>query len=362
MPVWRSASISSAEGAGTMTDQWTDRLSEYLDGELTGPERTTLEAHVASCDACRTTLDELRRVVTNARALDDRPPTVDLWPGIATRIGLASRSKVRPLARRFAFTVPQLAAASVVLALVSGGAAWLIVRRGTVATPPRVVSERTPPLLNAVVYPGDAPGPARGAPPLVRQTDPPARGGGGPRLEISNFGGEIAVKTWNRNAVRVMAEHSSRDRIRVDASDQVVRVKTEAGRRGPSQIDYAVTVPAWMALNLSGVYTDIKVDGAQNEITAETVQGEITVLGGAGNVSLKSVMGAVTLEKARGRIDLSSVNEEVRATDVSGDLTAETVNGGVTLIQIESANAEASTVNGDITYDGTIKDGGHEED
>src|SRR5207253_3350333 len=61
-----------------------------------------------------------------------------------------------------------------------------------------------------------------------------------------------------------ISEHSSRDRIRIDASDQVVRVKTEAGRRGPSQIDYAVTVPAWMALNLSGVYTDIKVDGAQN--------------------------------------------------------------------------------------------------
>jgi len=58
-----------------MKDQWTDRLSEYLDGELARPERTTLEAHLASCDACRRTLDELRRVVTNARALDDRPPT-----------------------------------------------------------------------------------------------------------------------------------------------------------------------------------------------------------------------------------------------------------------------------------------------
>src|SRR2546422_4269739 len=120
---------------------------------------------------------------------------------------------------------------------------------------------------------------------LMQQPDTPARGGGGARLEINNFGGEIAVKTWSRNAVRVVAEHSSRDRITVDASDQVVRVKTEGGRRGPSQIDYAVTVPAWMPLNLSGVYTDIKVDGAQNEITAETVQGEITVLGGAGNVS-----------------------------------------------------------------------------
>src|SRR5213083_1966426 len=139
---------------------------------------------------------------------------------------------------------------------------------------------------------------------LMQQTDTTVPVRAGARLEVHNFGGEIAVKTWNRNAVRVVADHSSRDRVRVDASDQVVRVKTEAGRRGPSQIDYAVTVPAWMALNLSGVYTDIKVDGAQNAITAETV------------------------------------------------------NGDITLIQIESANAEANTVNGDITYDGTIKDGG----
>jgi hypothetical protein len=193
---------------------------------------------------------------------------------------------------------------------------------------------------------------------LTQQTDTTVPVQAGARLEVHNYGGEIAVKTWSRNAVRVVADHSSRDRISVDASEQVVRVKTEPGRRGPSQIDYAVTVPAWMALNLSGVYTDIKVDGAQNEITAETVQGEVTVLGGSGNVSLKSVMGAVTLEKARGRIALSSVNEEIRATDVSGDITAETVNGDITLIQIESANAEANTVNGDITYDGTIKDGG----
>jgi anti-sigma factor RsiW len=139
-----------------MKHQWTDRLSEYLDGELAGPERTALEAHVASCDGCRTTLDELRRVMTHARALDDRPPTADLWPAVAARIGLASRSKARAVVSRLSFTVPQLAAASVVLALLSGGAAWLIGRRGTVPTPPVLVSERAPALLNASAYPGDA--------------------------------------------------------------------------------------------------------------------------------------------------------------------------------------------------------------
>src|SRR6267143_1136121 len=132
-----------------MKDQWTDRLSEYLDGELAPPERTTLEAHLASCDGCRTTLDELRRVVTNARALDDRPPTAALWPDVAARIGLSARSKTRPVVRRFSFTTPQLAAASVVLALLSGGTAWLLGGRRTVATPAGVVSERVRAIRNA---------------------------------------------------------------------------------------------------------------------------------------------------------------------------------------------------------------------
>src|SRR3989442_14258264 len=69
-------------------DTWTDRLSEYLDGTLSGSERAALEAHLAGCAACAATLDELRRVVTRARGLEDRPPAADLWPGIAERIGV----------------------------------------------------------------------------------------------------------------------------------------------------------------------------------------------------------------------------------------------------------------------------------
>jgi DUF4097 and DUF4098 domain-containing protein YvlB len=192
---------------------------------------------------------------------------------------------------------------------------------------------------------------------VMQQTDTTVPVRAGARLDVDNFGGEIAVKTWTKNSVRVEASHSSRDRIVVDASEQRVRVKSE-GRRGPSQVDYTITVPTWMALTLKGVYTDINVSGADNEVTAETVQGEITVLGGSGNMSLKSIQGAVTLERARGRIELSSVNEEIKATGISGDLSAETVNGDIRLLQIESANVDASTVNGDVIYDGTIRDGG----
>jgi DUF4097 and DUF4098 domain-containing protein YvlB len=193
---------------------------------------------------------------------------------------------------------------------------------------------------------------------VMQQTDTTIPVRAGARLEVNNFGGEIAIKTWSKSAVRIAASHSSRDRITIDASDQYVRIKSQ-GRRGPSQlVEYDITVPTTMALALSGVYTDITVEGAQGEITAETVEGAVKVSGGAGTVSLKSVQGEVTLEKARGRIDLNSVNEAITATGISGDLSVETVNGDITLTQIESANTEASTVNGDVVYDGTIKDGG----
>jgi anti-sigma factor RsiW len=110
-----------------MKDQWTDRLSEYVDGELTPAERTALEAHLAACGACRQTLEELRRVVARAQALDDRPPAADLWPGIAEHIGVVSLA-ARRARRRLSFTVPQLAAAAVVLAFLSAGSVWLALR------------------------------------------------------------------------------------------------------------------------------------------------------------------------------------------------------------------------------------------
>lgn len=110
-----------------MNDQWTDRLSEYLDGELDDAERVALEAHLATCADCSAVLTDLRRVVARAQALDDRPPARDLWNGIAERIGVSTDDLARRRAqRRFSFTVPQLIAASVALVAVSAAVARLV--------------------------------------------------------------------------------------------------------------------------------------------------------------------------------------------------------------------------------------------
>jgi len=120
-----------------MTDIWTDRLSEYLDGDSSDADRAALEAHLGSCRECAETLAELRAVVARAAALTPRPPAADLWPGIEPRLesGALLPFRARP-ARRFSFTLPQIAAAGIALMVVSGGGVWVLQHGGATTSAP----------------------------------------------------------------------------------------------------------------------------------------------------------------------------------------------------------------------------------
>lgn len=121
-----------------MNDLWTNRLSEYIDGELDHTERAELEAHLATCGHCYATLADLRQVVARAKALEDREPAQDLWAGI--RAGLTTDAPIplrrdRLVRRRFSLTVGQLLAASIALVLMSTGGMWMALRPESASTP-----------------------------------------------------------------------------------------------------------------------------------------------------------------------------------------------------------------------------------
>ena len=111
----------------TMHDEWTDQLSDYLDGELQAAEHAAVEAHLRGCPLCSAVLNDLNRVVARAGSVEARIPEADLWTGIAGRMGDARQAAVSPFpreGRRVAFTWPQLAAAAALVAAVSGGLVW----------------------------------------------------------------------------------------------------------------------------------------------------------------------------------------------------------------------------------------------
>ena len=179
----------------------------------------------------------------------------------------------------------------------------------------------------------------------------------GDRLEAENHTGNITVRTWTRSAVMLRARDAGRS-VTLERASGEVRVELDWEHGNPGSVDYELTVPVWMPLGLSGIDTDIAVHGTQAAVSAETVSGDIMLEGGSSTVQLASVEGRVTVTGARARMSLESVNDDIVVRSSAGDVSAERVNGAVTLIEVDSRNVNAETVNGNITFGGPIQNGG----
>ena len=180
----------------------------------------------------------------------------------------------------------------------------------------------------------------------------------GARLQVENFAGEVRVGAWDRNAVRVRAEHGSTDRIEIEPSASLVRVRARAEHGPPPIVNLELTIPKRMSLDLNAPFSDVIVQGTEGEVGVQSVEGAITVIGGRGFVSVQSVEGAVRVEGSRGRVRINSVDEDVQIVRVTGEVFVQAIDGNVTLEGIDSDHVEASSVDGSIEYHGTIKDGG----
>src|SRR5262249_33425382 len=119
-----------------MQDPWMERLSDYLDGDLDRADRESLEAHLKECAECAAVLGELRKVRARARELNDAPVPPELWPRIEKAIA-SPRGEIAPAPRitrvawsgpRLSFSIPELLAAGLAVALVSGGVVFAVMR------------------------------------------------------------------------------------------------------------------------------------------------------------------------------------------------------------------------------------------
>ncbi len=113
-------------------EHWTDRLSEYVDGDLDAATAAAVDQHLVECDECSAIVADLRFIAKSAAALDDVDPPSHVWAGIAAAInapvaqheagaGVIRMDAHRTSRRSITMSMPQLAAAAIVL-LMFGGA------------------------------------------------------------------------------------------------------------------------------------------------------------------------------------------------------------------------------------------------
>lgn len=190
------------------------------------------------------------------------------------------------------------------------------------------------------------------------QTDTTFAVAPGTRLRMNNQGGDIVVRAWDRNQVRVQASHSRRTSVVITQSGAVVEVDGRSSRGPGSMVDYQITVPAWMALELGGMYAYIDVEGVRGSVFAETLEGDITIKAPADQVKASTTNGKILVEGARGRVEVHSTSESIRIVDVQGDLFVEGLSGNILLGGIRARTVEAETLSGNLIYEGSIVDGG----
>ena len=186
----------------------------------------------------------------------------------------------------------------------------------------------------------------------------------GQSFSLENTNGHIAVRSWDQPRVRIVAEKrvESRDsdaarkafnelRVEPSVSSSGVRILTHYPRRGSDglfdwlagtnvnmQVNYEVTVPRAMNVDLDNTNGSIDVSDVRGSMHISNTNGHIELLRCAGDVDAETTNGHVKAE-------MSDVN--------SKGVRLESTNGRITLAlpkQI-AARVDASTTNGRINTD-----------
>lgn len=119
-----------------------DTLQDYAEGLLSAEEHEKVRAHLEACAECQKESAALDSVLEAVAGLPtEAEPSRDLWPQIEWRMGsgdgvdaAGGKARKRGPRTRITFTAWQLLAASVALALISGGVVWTALSGGSQAT------------------------------------------------------------------------------------------------------------------------------------------------------------------------------------------------------------------------------------
>ena len=190
-------------------DPWMDRLSEYLDGELPPSDREALEAHVKRCAECARALEELGAVRARARGLTPAPVPASLWPSIETAIAGSGPARVTPLTSRRvtrSFSLPELLAACLAVALVSAGTVFAVLRHHEPAARP----EPAPTVAREPEPRPEAPVEQRAEPPATIEAVPAARTDAGTTMASQT------PETPHEEAISELRKALARERDRLD--------------------------------------------------------------------------------------------------------------------------------------------------
>jgi DUF4097 and DUF4098 domain-containing protein YvlB len=162
------------------------------------------------------------------------------------------------------------------------------------------------------------------------------------------------VEVWDRPELSLSGEAGEARDVIVQRSGSRVTVEP-AGRKGRSgEVEIRVRVPAWAALDIRGRRVDVTVRGTTAGVRVRNLSGDIRALDTAGQLDLSSVDGEILVRDARGNVTAGSRGDDVSVTGARGTVDVRTGSGDLTLDDVESSSVRAETLDGDLSFSGSL--------
>jgi DUF4097 and DUF4098 domain-containing protein YvlB len=178
------------------------------------------------------------------------------------------------------------------------------------------------------------------------------------RLVVSNHSGDVTIRQWGRNQIRVQADIENRGgRVEVDASAGRVSVRTVVAR-GRGEVSYTITVPQGTPIEITGISVDVQVNQVCGELQLNTTSGDVNVACTTGAAFIQTVSGDISVADARGDLDIGATSGDIQVRGARGNVSARTVSGDVDLFDVQGSDVTAESVSGDIRYSGLVRDNG----
>ena len=178
-------------------------------------------------------------------------------------------------------------------------------------------------------------------------------------LTVSCPGGLVIVTGSARNEIRVRAR-TENGAIRFTSNGSRATIEPASGR-GCSDGHFEVTVPTGTRLSAATWSGSVSIRGVHGEIDARAQSGDVQVRDAGDRLDIESLSGDVSIIGVKGETKVNTISGGIEVSDVRGDVSAETVSGDVALRNVTGKQVRIHTTSGDVSYSGSILDGGRYE-
>jgi DUF4097 and DUF4098 domain-containing protein YvlB len=178
-------------------------------------------------------------------------------------------------------------------------------------------------------------------------------------VNISCPGGDVRITGTDRNQIVVHAR-TERGTIRFTSNGTSARLEP-ASTRSCSDANFEVSVPAGVHLTAGTWSGSLTVHGVHGEVEAHAQSGDIEVRDAGDRLEVESLSGDVDVQGVRGDVAIHTLSGDVTLDRAAATVEVETVSGEIELSNMASRQIRTNSTSGDLTFSGTIVDGGRYE-